>query len=74
MKLKNRIRELRFQNGEMSQQALADAVGVTRMTIYSIEKEKFVPSTLLAFKIARAFGKNINDVFHIEDEQDGGEK
>lgn len=71
MKLRNRIRELRFQNGEMSQQALADAAGVTRMTIYSIEKEKFVPSTLLAFKIARAFGKDINDVFHIEDEQEG---
>lgn len=74
MKLKNRIRELRFQNGEMSQQALADAVDVTRMTIYSIEKEKFVPSALLAFRIARAFGVDINDVFHLEDEQDGGEE
>jgi len=74
MKLKNRIRELRFHNGEMSQQALADAAEVTRMTIYSIEKEKFVPSALLAFKIARAFGKDINDVFWLEDEQTGGEK
>jgi putative transcriptional regulator len=74
MKLKNRIRELRFQNGEMSQQALADAVDVTRMTIYSIEKEKFVPSALLAFKIAGAFGVDINDVFHLEDEQNGGEQ
>lgn len=74
MKLKNRIRELRFHNDEMRQQALADAVEVTRMTIYSIEKEKFVPSALLAFKIARAFGKDINDVFWLEDEQTGGEK
>lgn len=74
MKLKNRVRELRFQNDEMSQQALADAVDVTRMTIYSIEKEKFVPSALLAFRIARAFGVDINDVFHLEDEQVGGEE
>lgn len=74
MRLCNRIRELRFQNDEMSQQQLADMVGVTRMTIYSIEKEKFVPSALLAFRIARAFGVDINDVFHLEDEQDGGEK
>jgi putative transcriptional regulator len=74
MRLCNRIRELRFQNDEMSQQQLADMVGVTRMTIYSIEKEKFVPSALLAFRIARAFGADINDVFRLEDEQDGGEK
>ena len=74
MRLCNRIRELRFQNDEMSQQQLADMVGVTRMTIYSIEKEKFVPSALLAFRIARAFGVDINDIFRLEDEQDGGEK
>jgi putative transcriptional regulator len=74
MKLCNRIRELRFQNGEMSQQQLADAVEVTRMTIYSIEKEKFVPSALLAFKIARALGKEITEVFYIEDETQGDEK
>lgn len=71
MKLRNRIRELRFQQDEMSQQALADAVEVTRMTIYSIEKEKFVPSALLAFKIAMALGKDINEVFFIEDDEDG---
>lgn len=71
MKLRNRIRELRFLNGEMSQQALAEVVDVTRMTIYSIEKEKFVPSALLAFKIALALGKDINEVFFIEEDEDG---
>lgn len=66
MKLKNRIKELRFQHDQMTQQALADAVEVTRMTIYSIEKEKFIPSTLLAFKIARVFGLNVEEVFFLE--------
>ena len=44
MKLGNNIRRCRFDNDEMSQQDLADAVGVTRQTIFSIEKGKFVPS------------------------------
>ena len=74
MKLHNRVRALRFQTGEMSQQALADAVEVTRMTIYSIEKGKFVPSALLAFKIARAFDVDINEVFWLEDDDYGVEK
>jgi putative transcriptional regulator len=57
MKLGNNLRRCRFDNNEMSQQDLADAVGVTRQTIFSIEKGKFVPSTLLALKIARFFKK-----------------
>ena len=52
MKLGNSIRRCRFDNNEMSQEDLANAVGVTRQTIHSIEKGKFIPSTLLAFKIA----------------------
>jgi len=69
MKLCNNLRRYRFDNNEMSQQDLADAVGVTRQTIFSIEKGKFVPSTLLALKIARFFKKSVEDIFFIiEDE------
>ena len=65
MKLGNNIRRCRFDNNEMSQEELANAVGVTRQTIHSIEKGKFVPSTLLALKIAKFFGKRIDDIFYI---------
>ncbi len=52
----------------MSQQELANQVDVTRQTILSIEKKKFVPSTLLALKIARVFDKKVDDIFYIIDE------
>ncbi len=69
MKLGNNLRRCRFDNNEMSQQNLADAIGVTRQTIFSIEKGKFVPSTLLALKIAKFFNKTVEDIFYIiEDE------
>jgi putative transcriptional regulator len=69
MKLGNSVRRCRFDRDEMSQQALADAVGVTRQTIFSIEKGKFIPSTLLALKIARFFHKAVEDIFFILDEE-----
>ena len=69
MKLGNTLRRCRFDNNEMSQQALADAVGVTRQTIFAIEKGKFVPSTLLAMKIARFFSKTVEDIFFIIDDE-----
>jgi putative transcriptional regulator len=50
----------------MSQQELAEAVGVTRQTIHSIEKQKFIPSTLLALKIAAFFDKPVEDIFFID--------
>jgi putative transcriptional regulator len=68
MKLGNTIRRCRFDRDEMSQQELADAVGVTRQTIFSIEKGKFIPSALLALKIARYFNKTFEDVFFIVDD------
>lgn len=68
MKLGNHIRRCRFEHNEITQQALANAVGVTRLTIHSIEKGKFVPSTLLAFKLARFFGKGVEEVFFLTDE------
>ena len=66
--IKNNIRRLRFENGEMTQQQLADKVGVTRQTIIAIEASKYAPSLTLAFKIAKAFGKALEDVFQYEGE------
>jgi putative transcriptional regulator len=59
----NLIRRLRFDRGEMTQQALADRVGVTRQTIVALEAGKYVPSLLLAFRLARVFGVGVEDVF-----------
>ena len=68
MKLGNYLRRCRFEHGEISQQTLAHEVGVTRLTIHSIETGKFVPSTLLAFKLARFFGKKVEEVFFITED------
>lgn len=68
MKLGNNIRRCRFDNNEMPQQNLANEIGVTRQTIFSIEKGKFVPSTLLALKIAKFFNKNVEDIFFLIEE------
>lgn len=59
----NHIRRLRFENGEMTQEALAKAVGVTRQTIIALEGGKYAPSLELAFRISRAFGVGVEDVF-----------
>jgi len=61
--LSNNIRRLRFENGEMTPQQLADKAGVTRQTIIAIEAGKYSPSLSLAFRIAKAFGKGIEEVF-----------
>ena len=65
MKLGNRLRRFRFEHNEISQQDLANAVGVTRLTIHSIEKGKFNPSALLALKIARFFKVKFEDIFYL---------
>ncbi len=71
MKLENNLREFRFRHNEISQQDLANAVGVTRLTIHSIETGKFNPSTLLALKIAQFFKTTIEDIFYlVEDEKE----
>ena len=69
MKLLNNVRRCRFDAGEMSQQELADRVGVTRMTIYSIEKGRYVPSAALVLKIAQVFGKPVEEIFSLPDEE-----
>lgn len=61
--LNNQIRRLRFERAEMTQQALAEAVGVTRQTIISIESGKYAPSLPLAIRIARVFGRAVEEVF-----------
>ncbi len=61
--LYNTIRELRFHHNEMTQQALAEAVGVSSQTIVAIEKGKYSPSLEVAFKIAQLFDKKLDDVF-----------
>jgi putative transcriptional regulator len=67
--LSNQIRRLRFENGEMTQQQLADRAGVTRQTIIAIESGKYAPSLPLAFRIARAFDVPIEKVFQYEDKE-----
>jgi putative transcriptional regulator len=62
-KIDNRIRKLRFNHGEMTQQELADRVGCTRQTIIVLERSRYVPSLSLAFEIANVFGKTIEEVF-----------
>lgn len=59
----NNIRRLRFEHGEMTQQALADHVGVTRQTVNAIELGKYSPSLEVAFRIAHTFGTGLEDVF-----------
>jgi len=66
----NNIRKLRFNNGEMTQEQLAEKAGVTRQTIIAIEGGKYAPSLELAFKIALVFGVPLQDVFSYELEGD----
>ncbi len=67
-KIHNHIRKLRFEQGEMTQQELSDQCGCTRQTIIPLEQERYVPSLLLAIKIAKAFGKTVDDVFQLLDD------
>ena len=64
----NRIRQLRFEQGEMTQQALADAIGLTRQTVIAIEQGKYSPTLEAAFRIAATFRVPLEQVF-----QYGGE-
>lgn len=61
--IENRIRRLRFDRNEMTQQDLAEKVGVTRQTINAIELGKYSPSLEVAFRISRVFGVPLEEVF-----------
>lgn len=63
----NNLRKLRFHHNEMTQEQLAEKIGVTRQTIVSIEKGKYLPSLELAFHIALAFNVSLPEVFFLED-------
>ncbi len=65
----NRIRRLRFDHDEMTQEELAVKVGCTRQTIIALEQNKYVPSIDLAFRVARAFGVSLEDAFQYQDSQ-----
>ena len=62
-RVRNNIRKLRFYHDEMTQEQLAEKVGVTRQTIIAIESAKYSPSLELAFKIAQVFGVPLQEVF-----------
>jgi putative transcriptional regulator len=68
--MKNRIKVLRAEH-DMTQEQLAELVGVTRNTIISIEKDKYCPSLKLGYRIARTFAVGIDEVFTYEEDKDG---
>ena len=64
--MKNKIRSMRTER-EWSQEDLAQKLGVSRQTVNAIENDKYDPMLPLAYKIAKMFGKRIEDVFHLEE-------
>ena len=68
--ISNRIRQLRFENGEMTQQQLAERIGVTRQTVNAIELGKYSPSLEAAFRIAEVFGLPLEQVFQYKSVKD----
>ncbi|NUM63548.1 MAG: helix-turn-helix transcriptional regulator [Ignavibacteriaceae bacterium] len=67
MELKNNIKQLRFEKGQISQEDLAKALNVSRQTINAIENGRFNPSVVLAFQIAKFFKKKLEEIFSLED-------
>lgn len=65
--IRNDIRRLRFEHGEMTQEDLAKRCGVTRQTVIALEAGRYAPSLELAFRIARAFAVGVEDVFRWEE-------
>ncbi|MCB0278001.1 MAG: helix-turn-helix transcriptional regulator [Calditrichaeota bacterium] len=69
-KVWNHIRKFRFNHGEMTQQNLADRLGVSRQTVIAIESGKYSPSLELAFRIAAIFQSELSDVFYYDPPDD----
>jgi putative transcriptional regulator len=65
--MKVHLKRYRFETGEMTQQQLADRVGVTRQTIISIERGKYKPSIELALRLARVFGTSVEALFELDE-------
>lgn len=72
LKIRNNIRKLRFHHDEMTQEQLAEKVGVTRQTIIAIESAKYSPSLELAFRIAFVFDAPLGDVFSYDSPEQSG--
>ena len=68
-RIKNRIRRLRFDHDEMTQEELANRAGCTRQTIIALEQNKYIPSIELAFRVAKAFGVPLEEVFQCENDE-----
>lgn len=66
--IRNDIRRLRFEHGEMTQQELAERINVTRQTVNAIEQGKYSPSLEAAFRISEVFGEPLESVFHYSKE------
>ena len=63
--IKNDLRRLRFEHGEMTQQELADRIGCTRQTIIMLEQGRYVPSLALALRIGKVFGMPVEEIFSL---------
>jgi len=72
--IKNEIRRLRFEHGEMTQQELAEKIRVTRQTVNAIEQGKYSPSLEAAFRIAEVFALPLESVFHYDKGEPGEEE
>ena len=68
-RIKNRIRRLRFDHDEMTQEELANRAGCTRQTIIALEQNRYVPSIELAFRVAKVFGVPLEEVFQCENDK-----
>lgn len=66
--IRNEVRRLRFEHGEMTQQTLAETVGCSRQTIVLLEQGRYVPSLALAMRIARVFARPVDQVFMLEED------
>jgi putative transcriptional regulator len=71
-RIRNNVRKLRFLGSEMTQQELAEKIGVTRQTVIAIEQDKYSPSLDVAFRIAHVFGVPLEEVFQYEATEAGG--
>jgi putative transcriptional regulator len=67
--IRNEIRRLRFEHGEMTQQELAEKINLTRQTVNAIEQGKYSPSLEAAFRISAVFGKPLESVFHYSEDE-----
>ena len=66
--LENKLKEFRFNHDQITQEDLANALGVSRQTILAIEHGKFNPSVVLALRLARFFGARVEDIFILKEE------